>query len=413
MSDSSPRGRFVWHELMAAEPLTAARFYANVVGWRTEAWSQDPSYMFFTLDEVHKAGLFLQPHEERQAGIPPYWLTYIGIADVDETLRTAIGLGATNLHGPEDIPTIGRFAVLRDPQGATFAIFTPFNAGGGPAADRAPGLGEFSWHELATTDWEAALGFYRGLFGWEQVSSMDMPEGPYVMFGVNGQMMGGIFTMPAGMAGGPNWLPYIKVSDSHAAAAAAQNAGGRIIHGPIEVPGGDWIAQGVDAQGAMFAVHSAKPAVAAAASDRRKPASNERRAAKTSATSAKPPAVKPPEPAASAARKAAPRKPAATRKAAAKKAVARKPAAKKAGPKKPAGKKPVARKATPKKAIAKKPVTKKPVAKKAPKTAPKKAAAKKAASRKTATRRAVKKSAARKAVVKKRAVRRTGRKRSR
>lgn len=404
MSDSSPRGRFVWHELMAAEPLTAARFYANVVGWRTEAWSQDPSYMFFTLDEVPKAGLFLQPHEERQAGIPPYWLTYIGIADVDETLRTAIGLGATNLHGPEDIPTIGRFAVLRDPQGATFAIFTPSNAGGGPAADRAPGLGEFSWHELATTDWEAALGFYRGLFGWEQVSSMDMPEGPYVMFGVNGQMMGGIFTMPAGMAGGPNWLPYIKVSDSHAAAAAAQTAGGLIIHGPMEVPGGDWIAQGVDAQGAMFAVHSAKPAVAAA-SDRRKPVSNERRAAKTSATSAGSPAVKPSEPAASAARKAAPRKPAATRKAAAKKAaakkaVARKPAAKKAGAKKPAGKKPVARKAIAKKAVAKKPVAKK-------------AAAKKAASRKTAARRAVKKSAARKAVVKKRAVRRTGRKRSR
>ncbi|MGE3842569.1 MAG: VOC family protein [Vicinamibacterales bacterium] len=417
MSDSSPRGRFVWHELIAADPESAGRFYARVVGWRTEAWSQDPTYTFFMLDETPKAGLLLQPEGASQAGAPPHWLTYIGIANVDATLQKALSLGATNLHGPEDIPTIGRFAVLRDPQGAVFAIFTPSDAATGPPAGAAPGLGEFSWHELATTDWEAALAFYRDLFGWEQVSAMDMSEGKYVMFGFDGQMLGGIYTMPAGMPGPPNWLPYIKVSDSHAAAATAQTMTGRILNGPMEVPGGDWIAQGLDSQGAMFAVHSAKPAVAAAVPDRRKPARSKRRVAASRATTpaAKAPSSKAPAaaPAAKSARKAPARKAAPTRKAAARKKVAAKTAGvSKTGPKAGVAKKAVARKVAAKKSAARRPTVKaaKTVAKK---TSPRKPAAKKAASRKATAPRAAKKASGRKAAASSTRPRGRARKRSR
>ena len=100
-------------------------------------------------------------------GAPPNWMTYIGTPNVDDTARQASSLGATILKAPADIPTIGRFAVIQDPQGAAFAVFTP---SGAPASDATPTIGDFSWHELATTDAKAAFTFYQRLFGWEETS---------------------------------------------------------------------------------------------------------------------------------------------------------------------------------------------------------------------------------------------------
>jgi predicted enzyme related to lactoylglutathione lyase len=156
-----------------------------------------------------------------------------------------------------------------------FAAFTP-----APSDTSAAPPSDFSWHELATTDQRAALAFYQQLFGWEATSSMDMGPGMgvYQMFGWGGQPAGGIFTKPAQMPGPPSWLPYIKVPDSKKTAASVKKQGGKIINGPMEVPGGDWIAQGMDLQGAMFAVHSAKSA--AASQPAAKPA-KVKRAAKT------------------------------------------------------------------------------------------------------------------------------------
>ena len=120
------------------------------------------------------AGLLVLPDEVKKMGAPPHWLTYIGTPNVDETAVQAASLGGKVLRQPGDIPTIGRFAVLQDPQGAVFAAFTPlqYSPPAGP-----PAVGDFSWHELATTDWRAALAFYQNLFGWETTSAMDMgPE---------------------------------------------------------------------------------------------------------------------------------------------------------------------------------------------------------------------------------------------
>jgi predicted enzyme related to lactoylglutathione lyase len=158
-----------------------------------------------------------------------------------------------------------------------FAAFTP-----APSDTSAAPPSDFSWHELATTDQRAALAFYQQLFGWEATSSMDMGPGMgvYQMFGWGGQPAGGIFTKPAQMPGPPSWLPYIKVPDSKKTAASVKKQGGKIINGPMEVPGGDWIAQGMDLQGAMFAVHSAKSAAASQPAAASKPA-KVKRAAKT------------------------------------------------------------------------------------------------------------------------------------
>ena len=77
-------------------------------------------------------------------------------------------------------------------------------------------------------------------------------------YGVGGVESGGMFTPPPGMGGPPAWLHYIRVESADAAAERTTANGGRVINGPMDVPGGDRIAQCVDPQGAMFAVHSSR-----------------------------------------------------------------------------------------------------------------------------------------------------------
>ena len=260
MSDATVRGRFVWHELLTTDTKSAATFFSKVIGWKAQPWGEDASYTLFLSGDRQMAGLMTLPEDARNMGAPPNWLTYVGTPNVDETARQATSLGAIVLKAPEDIPTIGRFAVIQDPQGAVFAAFTPNRT---PAAEGDLTVGDFSWHELAATDAKAALTFYQQLFGWEETSATDMgPDlGTYYMFGrsKSGPTLGGAFNKPAQMPGPPSWLPYVKVADAKKTADVVKKLRGKIVNGPTEVPGGDWIAQGLDLQGGMFAVHSLKP----------------------------------------------------------------------------------------------------------------------------------------------------------
>lgn len=258
------RGKFLWHELMTTDTKAAAKFYARVIGWKTQAWPEDSSYMMFVAPTGPKAGLMALPEEARAMGSPPCWMCYIGTPDVDVTAGRTTKLGGKVLRAPEDIPSIGRFAVLQDPQGAVFLGFTPLPMPGAETNPK-PELGEFSWHELATTDVKAAFDFYGELFGWEKMDAMDMgPAGLYQMYGLEGVMLGGMYNKPKDMPAPSHWLPYILVTDSKKTAAATTRAGGQVINGPMPIPGGDWIAACFDPQGALFAVHSqvaaAKPA---------------------------------------------------------------------------------------------------------------------------------------------------------
>jgi hypothetical protein len=140
-----------------------------------------------------------------------------------------------------------------------FAVFTAL--GDAPGHEGPPNKGEFSWHELMTSDYQAAWDFYSKLFGWKVTSTMDMgPAGMYQMYGRDdGIPMGGMFNKPAEVQGPPAaWLYYAKVDDVNATVETVKKNGGQVLNGPMEVPGGDLIAQCMDPQGAMFAVHSSK-----------------------------------------------------------------------------------------------------------------------------------------------------------
>ena len=281
MSNTEIRGRFVWHELMTTDPQAAAAFYSKVLPWKTQA-SGMPDYTLWVAGKTQTGGLMAQPESARQSGAPPSWLIYIGTPDVDATAAAAERLGGKVLRAPADIPTVGRFAVLSDPQGAAFAVFTPISspAGGAPASD-------FSWHELATSDAQGALAFYSELFGWGRGPAHDMgPSGIYQIIEHGGAQVGGVYKL-MDASKPPHWLTYIRVASADRAAAAAKAAGGQVTQGPMEVPGGSRIAQIVDPQGGAFAVHElAKPAAAASAAKPAKPAATTTSAAKPATTRA-------------------------------------------------------------------------------------------------------------------------------
>jgi predicted enzyme related to lactoylglutathione lyase len=211
--------------------------------------------MMWTTRGTPVGGLMALPEEAKRMGTPPSWVMYVAVPDVDASVRQAVGLGARAYVQPQDIPTMGRFAVLGDPQGATFALFSSKTEVPGHDGPAKPG--EFSWHELVASDWRTAWDFYERLFGWVKMDAMDMgPVGTYQMFGRAGQMLGGMYNKPREMPASPHWLCYALVPSADGAAAVVQRLGGKVLNGPMDIPGGGRIAQCTDPQGAAFSVHA-------------------------------------------------------------------------------------------------------------------------------------------------------------
>ncbi len=256
--DAQDRGRWVWCELLTPQPEPAEQFYSKVVGWGVEAWPDSPAeqpYHMWTASHGPVGGVMKLPEEAEAAGAPPHWLAYVAVEDVDATAARGTELGGGVLMPPQDIEKVGRLAVLSDPQGAVFAVLAPIDEM--PPHEGPPHQGEISWYELATTDRTGALAFYHELFGWEKTDEFDMGEGNlYEMYGTHGHTVGGIFNKPPEMPGPPHWLLYAMVDDVNRAVEAVKENGGQVLNGPMEVPGGDWVAQIMDPQGAVFAVHS-------------------------------------------------------------------------------------------------------------------------------------------------------------
>ena len=245
-------GAFCWYELATTDTQAARAFYADVIGWSAD----DVPGMQYTLLKAGDAmvgGLMPLPDHVRAAGIPPHWIAYIAVDDVDQYTTRAQAAGATLRHGPADIQGVGRFAILTDPQHAAFTLFKGMGEAPPPPAAMTPG--HVGWHELRTTDQNAAFDFYAGLFGWTRADALDMgPMGTYQMFAQDGVTRGGIMTGEPGAK--PAWLLYFNVDALDRAAQRAQLAGGMIISGAQEVPGGLWVAQLRDPQGASFAIVS-------------------------------------------------------------------------------------------------------------------------------------------------------------
>lgn len=245
-----------WYELTTPDPVAAGTFYGAVIGWSVaKAPMEGFDYYLASKDGRQAAGMMAP----MMAGIPPNWCVYFAVNDCDATAAAVVADGGGQIAAPADIPGTGRFAILSDPQGAVFGILQPLPMEGDSGGAYDPGTPGFgAWHELMTPDPEAALAFYARHFGWKPSTVMPMGEmGNYHIFAGSKGDMGGVMRLPqTGMP--PAWLPYSGVASVEAAKAAVEAAGGKVVNGPMEVPGGAWVFQGVDPQGAYFAVTGPK-----------------------------------------------------------------------------------------------------------------------------------------------------------
>lgn len=255
---SQPGGKFVWYELMTSDTAAATRFYQSVVGWDAkDAGMPGGDYTILSAGGVGIGGLMALPAEASAMGVPPCWTGYVGVDDVDAYVARVTGAGGKLLREPEDIPGVGRFAVVADPYGAGFILFKGTSAEVPPApAPKTPG--HMGWNELQAGDGAGAFAFYSGLFDWTKAEAMDMgPQGVYQLFATGGEPVGGMMTkMPE--VPQPFWLYYINVAALDVATAKVTEGGGKVLVGPMEVPGGSWIVNCIDPQGAVFALVAPK-----------------------------------------------------------------------------------------------------------------------------------------------------------
>ena len=248
--------RFVWYELMTSDKAAAAAFYSEVVGWKAQD-SGMPGliYTLMMVGDAQVAGMMDTPPELRAAGVPPEWSGYVAVDDVDATAARLLEAGGKVLRPAEDIPEIGRFAVVADPQGGAFMLFKPLRADP-PPMPPAEAPGTTGWHELRAMDGPAVFDFYATLFGWTRGEGLPMgPLGVYQLFEIDGVPSGAIMTKEPDQPK-PGWRYYFRVAAIDAAAERVRKLGGAVTMGPHQVPGGNWVLHGRDPQGAVFALMS-------------------------------------------------------------------------------------------------------------------------------------------------------------
>ena len=167
--------------------------------------------------------------------------------------------GGTVWMPANSIPNVGRIALVTDPQGAPFYIMKPI-----PPADAPPDAtstafdpektGHVAWNELTAADHQAVLPFYTRHFGWQPCGAMPMGEmGNYQFIKHADVRIGAMMDRPKN-GPPPHWSYYWRVDDIDAATKRATAGGATILHGPAEVPGGDYITLATDPQGAIFAM---------------------------------------------------------------------------------------------------------------------------------------------------------------
>ena len=260
---ANPPGSFIWYELMTPDADAARTFYGAVVGWKIDGRS-DPQaaggkdYRNIGRSDGGSAGGVLQLNDDmRKHGAIPIWLGYLHVKNVDQAIKAIEAVGGKALMAKMSLP-VGDIAMVADPLGSPFYVMSPIPPPGKPDASSdvfdTKAAQRVRWNELASPDLSRAKAFYAKHFGFEFNEVMPMgPMGDYCFVDHGGVRLGAIMQKPA-ESPIATWLFYFGVESVAAAKRAIEAGGGKVMMGPHEVPGGDWIVVATDPQGAAFGV---------------------------------------------------------------------------------------------------------------------------------------------------------------
>jgi predicted enzyme related to lactoylglutathione lyase len=245
-------GTFSWTDLSTTDQDAAKKFYAELFGW---TYDDNPVgdgsfYSMAKIDDKYVAAITGQPEQQREAGAPPMWNSYVTVESADDTVTRARELDAGVHADAFEVMDAGRMAVIQDPQGAYFLIWEPEGHIGAGLVN-APGA--LCWNELSTSDVDGASKFYSELFDWT-VTPFEGMETPYsTIANSDGHGNGGIRpTMPPES---PSfWLAYFGVEDLDSALSKVGELSGNVLVGSTDI-GMAKIAVAQDPQGAVFALY--------------------------------------------------------------------------------------------------------------------------------------------------------------
>jgi uncharacterized protein len=250
---ANAHGSFIWYELLTRDAAAAKAFYDAVVGWDIDA-AAPPGGMDYRMIKAAdgNAGGMMQLSDDMLAGgAQPRWLGYIGVDDVDQSVTAVLGAGG-QVHMPAmDIPDVGRFAMVTDPQGNPFYLMRGASPESSTAFQRM-GMGHVSWNELQTADEAAGLAFYEKLFGITKIGAMPMGELGDYHFIANGDSAGEAIGAIMRQSSVPGWSFYFRVPDIEAARTRIESGGGTVHAGPMDVPGGERVIVASDPEGVAF-----------------------------------------------------------------------------------------------------------------------------------------------------------------
>ena len=247
-------GTFCWADLSTTDVDAAKAFYGTLLGWEAEDLPVDEStvYSMQRRDGKVVAAIAPQPPQQREAGVPPLWNSYVWVESADATAQRVEELGGTVHAPPFDVMEAGRMAVVADPQGAFFLAWEPRRHRGAELVN-APGA--LAWNELHTPDIDAGQRFYGDLFGWTFEPFGEGPEQYFVIRNGDRRNGGVSDAMPEGAP--PHWLTYFGVEDLDAALAQVGELGGGTLAGPIDI-GIARIGVVRDPQGAVLALYAGR-----------------------------------------------------------------------------------------------------------------------------------------------------------
>lgn len=238
-------GHFVWHENLSSDTEAAKTFYSKLLGWEYEIFKPgEMDYAMISSGGAMHGGFWPEPPQGAHAS----WQGHVLVEDVDGAAERATKLGATILHGPMDMPEIGRFALIQDPHGAVVSAYAAVEKTPSPV-----GEGIFVWDEVSSPDVESSKRFYTEVFGWT-ATDMDMGGGvTYTMFNQGETHVAGLMKQVDEMSGQPaEWHPYLGVEDVDAKAAKAVELGAIQLVPGTDIPAVGRFSMQLDPNGAMF-----------------------------------------------------------------------------------------------------------------------------------------------------------------
>jgi predicted enzyme related to lactoylglutathione lyase len=244
-------GTFSWADVSTTDQEGAKSFYSGLFGWEADdvPVGDGAVYSMMRVDGHAVAAISTQPEQQRDAGVPPMWNSYVTVESADAAADRAERLGATVHAPPFDVMDVGRMAVIQDPQGAFFMVWEPRRSIGAEFVN-APGA--LAWNELATPDVDASAAFYGDLFGWATEPFEGSPQRYLVV--KNGDRGNGGIRELGDQPAPPHWLPYFGIDDIDSGLARVGELGGSVMAGPMDI-GIARIGIVQDPQGAVFALY--------------------------------------------------------------------------------------------------------------------------------------------------------------